>query len=215
MSILIVDDSAETLLLLRSILQTGGYKDKDLLPVGSAAEAFKHLGMDDLAGDAAGVDLILMDIQMPEINGIEACRRIKEVERLRDIPIIMVTAIAQRDKLQLAFAAGAMDYINKPVNKVELRTRVGSALKLKHEMDSRKAREQELRKRTEELEQALREVKVLRGFIPICASCKKIRNDQGYWQLVEAYIREHSEAEFSHGICPDCIKKFFSGVDPA
>lgn len=215
MSILIVDDSAETLLLLRSILLTGGYKDKDLLTVGSAAEAFKHLGMDDSAGDAAGVDLILMDIQMPEINGIEACRRIKEVERLRDIPIIMVTAVAQRDKLQLAFAAGAMDYINKPVNKVELRTRVGSALKLKHEMDSRKAREQELRKRTEELEQALREVKVLRGFIPICASCKKIRNDQGYWQLVEAYIREHSEAEFSHGICPDCIKKFFSGVDPA
>jgi len=215
MSILIVDDSAENLLLLRSILQTGGYKDKDLLPAGSAAEAFKHLGMDDSAGDAAGVDLILMDIQMPEINGIEACRRIKEVERLRDIPIIMVTAVAQRDKLQLAFAAGAMDYINKPVNKVELRTRVGSALKLKHEMDSRKAREQELRKRTEELEQALREVKVLRGFIPICASCKKIRNDQGYWQLVEAYIREHSEAEFSHGICPDCIKKFFSGVDPA
>ncbi len=215
MSILIVDDSAENLLLLRSILQTGGYKDKDLVTVGSAAEGFKHLGMDDSAGDAAGVDLILMDIQMPEINGIEACRRIKEVERLRDIPIIMVTAVAQRDKLQLAFAAGAMDYINKPVNKVELRTRVGSALKLKHEMDSRKAREQELRKRTEELEQALREVKVLRGFIPICASCKKIRNDQGYWQLVEAYIREHSEAEFSHGICPDCIKKFFSGVDPA
>jgi len=126
----------------------------------------------------------------------------------------MVTAMAQREKLQLAFAAGAMDYINKPVNKVELRTRVGSALKLKQEMDSRKAREQELKKRTQELEQALREVKVLRGFIPICASCKKIRNDRGYWQLVEAYIREHSEAEFSHGICPDCIKKFFPGVEP-
>jgi response regulator RpfG family c-di-GMP phosphodiesterase len=155
-----------------------------------------------------------MDIQMPEINGIETCRRIKEVERFRDIPIIMVTAVAQREKLQLAFAAGAMDYINKPVNKIELRTRVGSALKLKQEMDSRKAREQELKKRTQELEQALKEVKVLRGFIPICASCKKIRNDQGYWQLVEAYIREHSEAEFSHGICPDCIKKFFPGVEP-
>ena len=87
-------------------------------------------------------------------------------------------------------------------------------MKLKQEMDSRKAREQELKKRTQELEQALREVKVLRGFIPICASCKKIRNDRGYWQLVEAYIREHSEAEFSHGICPDCIKKFFPGVEP-
>lgn len=212
MSILIVDDSTENLLLLQSILQTGGYKD--LLTAESAEQAFKHLGMDDSGGDGMGVDLVLMDIQMPEINGIETCRRIKEVERLRDIPIIMVTAVAQREKLQLAFAAGAMDYINKPVNKIELRTRVGSALKLKQEMDQRKAREQELKKRTQELEQALREVKVLRGFIPICASCKKIRNDRGYWQLVEAYIREHSEAEFSHGICPDCIKKFFPGVEP-
>jgi sigma-B regulation protein RsbU (phosphoserine phosphatase) len=213
MSILLVDDSAENLLLLQSILQTGGYKD--LLTAESAEQAFKHLGMDDSGGDGGSVDLILLDIQMPEINGIETCRRIKEVERLRDVPIIMVTAVAQREKLQLAFAAGAMDYINKPVNKIELRTRVGSALRLKQEMDSRKAREQELKKRTQELEQALREVKVLRGFIPICASCKKIRNDRGYWQLVEAYIREHSEAEFSHGICPDCIKKFFPGVEPA
>ncbi|TLY39949.1 MAG: response regulator [Nitrospirae bacterium] len=212
MSILLVDDSAENLLLLQSILQTGGYKD--LLTAESAEQAFKHLGMDSSGGDGTNVDLILLDIQMPDINGIETCRRIKEVERYRDIPIIMVTAMAQREKLQLAFAAGAMDYINKPVNKVELRTRVGSALKLKQEMDSRKAREQELKKRTQELEQALREVKVLRGFIPICASCKKIRNDRGYWQLVEAYIREHSEAEFSHGICPDCIKKFFPGVEP-
>ncbi|OLC42423.1 MAG: hypothetical protein AUH74_04210 [Nitrospirae bacterium 13_1_40CM_4_62_6] len=212
MSILLVDDSAENLLLLQSILQTGGYKD--LLTAESAEQAFKHLGMDSSGGDGTSVDLILMDIQMPDINGIETCRRIKEVERYRDIPIIMVTAMAQREKLQLAFAAGAMDYINKPVNKIELRTRVGSALKLKQEMDSRKAREQELKKRTQELEQALREVKVLRGFIPICASCKKIRNDRGYWQLVEAYIREHSEAEFSHGICPDCIKKFFPGVEP-
>ena len=212
MSILLVDDSAENLLLLQSILQTGGYKD--LLTAESAEQAFKHLGMDSSGGDGTNVDLILLDIQMPDINGIETCRRIKEVERFRDIPIIMVTAMAQREKLQLAFAAGAMDYINKPVNKVELRTRVGSALKLKQEMDSRKAREQELKKRTQELEQALREVKVLRGFIPICASCKKIRNDRGYWQLVEAYIREHSEAEFSHGICPDCIKKFFPGVEP-
>ncbi|TLY45060.1 MAG: response regulator [Nitrospirae bacterium] len=212
MSILLVDDSAENLLLLQSILQTGGYKD--LLTAESAEQAFKHLGMDSSGGDGTNVDLILLDIQMPDINGIETCRRIKEVERYRDIPIIMVTAMAQREKLQLAFAAGAMDYINKPVNKIELRTRVGSALKLKQEMDSRKAREQELKKRTQELEQALREVKVLRGFIPICASCKKIRNDRGYWQLVEAYIREHSEAEFSHGICPDCIKKFFPGVEP-
>ena len=206
MRVLIVDDEAPARARLRQML--AAHADMEI-----AGEAESGVHAMRLAAELKP-DLLLLDIQMPDINGIETCRRIKEVERYRDIPIIMVTAMAQREKLQLAFAAGAMDYINKPVNKVELRTRVGSALKLKQEMDSRKAREQELKKRTQELEQALREVKVLRGFIPICASCKKIRNDRGYWQLVEAYIREHSEAEFSHGICPDCIKKFFPGVEP-
>ena len=60
-----------------------------------------------------------------------------------------------------------------------------------------------------ELQEALDKVKLLSGFIPICASCKKIRDDKGYWQQVEEYIREHSEAEFSHGICPDCAKKLY------
>jgi len=75
MSILLVDDSAENLLLLQSILQTGGYKD--LLTAESAEQAFKHLGMDSSGGDGTSVDLILLDIQMPDINGIETCRRIK------------------------------------------------------------------------------------------------------------------------------------------
>jgi len=60
-----------------------------------------------------------------------------------------------------------------------------------------------------ELQEALAKVKKLSGFLPICASCKKIRNDQGYWMQIEAYIRDHSEAEFSHGICPECMKKLY------
>jgi len=152
MSILIVDDSNENLLLLQSILQTGGYKD--LLTAESAEQAFKHLGMDDSGGDGAGVDLVLLDIQMPEINGIETCRRIKEVERLRDIPIIMVTVKTNPVDLQLAFAAGAMDFINKPLNKVELLTRVRSVLRLLKEIDHRKSREQELLQVMRQLEDA-------------------------------------------------------------
>jgi hypothetical protein len=65
----------------------------------------------------------------------------------------------------------------------------------------------------EEKEKALQDVKVLRGFLPICASCKKIRDDQGYWNQIESYIRDHSEAEFSHGICPDCTKKLYPDLD--
>lgn len=69
-----------------------------------------------------------------------------------------------------------------------------------------------VRKRTEELEKALAEVKRLSGFLPICASCKKIRDDEGYWQQVEVYIRDRSEAQFSHGICPDCAEKLYPGL---
>jgi FixJ family two-component response regulator len=133
---------------------------------------------------------------------------------LRDIPIIVVTAKTDLDNLQAAFAAGAMDFINKPLNAVELLARVQSALLLKTEMDCRKKREQELRRSNEELQQALREVKVLKGLVPICASCKKIRNDQGFWQQLEEYIQQHSEAEFSHGLCAPCIKKLYPGVYP-
>jgi response regulator RpfG family c-di-GMP phosphodiesterase len=105
-----------------------------------------------------------------------------------------------------------MDYINKPVKSLELLARVASAITLKKEMDCRKLRELELRRANDELQQALREVKVLRGLIPICASCKKIRNDGGFWQQIEEYIGEHSEAEFSHGICQPCLKKLYPGV---
>ncbi len=188
----------------------------------SAREALTLLGVEDSASvsfrglrenaghaPAEAVDLILMDLVMPEMDGAEACRRIKSVERLRDIPIIMVTAKTEPVDLQVAFSSGAMDYITKPVNKVELLARVASALNLKREMDTRKARERELAEKNRDLEQAFREVKVLRGFIPICASCKKIRDDKGYWQQIETYIQERSEALFSHGICKDCMKKLY------
>jgi response regulator RpfG family c-di-GMP phosphodiesterase len=158
------------------------------------------------------IDLILMDVLMPELDGVEACRQIKSRPHLCDIPIIMVTAKTDLSNLQAAFAAGANDYITKPVNSIELLARVSSALALKKEMDCRKAREGELRRSNDELQKALRDVKVLRGLIPICASCKKIRNDAGFWQQLEEYIGEHSEAEFSHGICQPCVKKLYPGV---
>ena len=153
-----------------------------------------------------------MDVLMPDIDGVAACRRIKQQVHLRDIPIIIVTAQNDLNNLRDAFSAGAMDYINKPVNGVELLARVSSALTLKNEMDRRKERETELRRINEELQRTLREVKVLRGLIPICASCKKIRNDGGFWQQLEEYIGEHSEAEFSHGLCQPCLKKLYPGV---
>jgi CheY-like chemotaxis protein len=211
MAILIVDDSADHRLLLKSILTKAGHAD--ITMADSAQAAFQVLSPHDEAPPPP-IDLILLDVLMPDMDGVAACRHIKQRDHLKDIPIIMVTAKNDMDNLQEAFSAGAMDYIAKPVNGVELLARVASALTLKREMDHRKAREVDLRRSNDELQRALKEVKVLRGLIPICASCKKIRNDGGFWQQLEDYLSEHSGVEFSHGLCQPCIKKLYPGVYP-
>ena len=204
MSILIVDDLPEIRSVLQIILEAEGYQP--LLIAESAREAFQCLGLDNPNSPPTEVELVLMDIQMPDLDGVEACRQIKTVDRFRDIPVIMVTAMAESGFLEAAFAAGAVDYVTKPLNRVELLTRMRSALQLKREMDRRKAREREL-------EQALRENKVLQGLLPICATCKKIRDAHGAWKRLEDYISEHSEATFTHGICAECARKIHPDWD--
>lgn len=148
MTILIVDDSTTQRLALASVLADEGYTDLRL--AGSAAEALQYF-----QDGANGINLVLMDLHMPVMNGIEACRQIKAVETRRDIPIIMVTSSTETEDLKLAFAAGAVDYITKPANEVELLVRVRSALKLKDETDRRKAREREMQQLNQQLEQVL------------------------------------------------------------
>jgi len=155
MKLLIVDDSSSQRMLLTSLLKVAGYTD--LVTAESALAAFEHLGIEahSQSLSATNIDLIMMDIDMAEMNGIEACQHIKEVESLKDIPIIMVTGRTYAEDLEAAFAAGAIDYITKPPNKVELLARVRSVLKLKSEMDQRKARERELVETNLRLEQAM------------------------------------------------------------
>jgi diguanylate cyclase (GGDEF)-like protein len=151
MNILIVDDSEDQLLVLKSILNAEGYRNIHL--VESAEKAFEFLGLNSKK-KKKDIDLILMDVTMPGINGIEACGTIKKEEALKDIPIIMVTALREETHLQSAFHAGAMDYITKPISKIELLARVHSALRLKRETDSRKEREREIVEMAEQLDAA-------------------------------------------------------------
>ena len=137
MSTLIVDDSPHIRELFKTLLNGNG-DSGDVLTADSALEAFKYLGMANPEGAPTTVDLILMDISMPEMDGIEACRWIKSTTSLRDIPIIMITGHSEVEFLDEAFEAGAMDYLTKPVSSVELRARVRSAQALKQEMDRRK-----------------------------------------------------------------------------
>lgn len=134
--ILIVDDSVDIRNLLTKHLNAAGYTD--LLTADSALSAFQILGLEDPLQPDPPADLILMDVTMPGIDGIEACRRIRASAKLRDIPIIVVTANDEPKDLESAFGAGALDYITKPVNKVELQVRVRSALSLKQDADDRK-----------------------------------------------------------------------------
>jgi AmiR/NasT family two-component response regulator len=144
-------------------------------------------------------DVVLMDIKMPKLDGIEATWKIQE---FCPTPIVIITAYDSGDLLTNAGAAGVSAFLTKPPQPVEIERAIVIAL-------ARHADIMEVRRLNKELEQALEEVKKLQGILPICSSCKKIRDDKNSWQQIEVYISNHSEAEFSHGICPDCAKKLY------
>jgi PleD family two-component response regulator len=142
MRILVVDDQEDSRDLTEGALLSAGYSD--IVTAKSGWEALKILDVGRTTDDAPPVDCMLLDIVMPEMDGVEACARIRNDQRYADLPILMVTALDDMDSLANAFVAGATDYITKPVNRVELVARVRAALRLKQELDRRLAREREL-----------------------------------------------------------------------
>ena len=142
MRILVVDDQESSRDLTEGALLSAGYSD--IVTAKSGWEALKFLDVGRTTDEAPAVDCMLLDIVMPEMDGVEACARIRNDQRYADLPILMVTALDDMDSLANAFVAGATDYITKPVNRVELVARVRAALRLKQELDRRLAREREL-----------------------------------------------------------------------
>lgn len=213
MKILIVDDDSTSQNLLKGILEKDGYSKIQLSSSGEDAL--------DLIGKEPP-DLILLDIFMPGIAGYEVCKRVRTNESTANIPILMVTggAVEADEATTKSFKAGATDFITKPIRAIELLSRVKASLIIKQnhdqlidELKRRLQAEKEREKLIIDLRQTIQQVKKLSGLLPICSYCKQIRDDKGYWNQIEEYLRDHSEADFSHSICPGCAKKHHPDLD--
>lgn len=202
MSIMIVDDSEEQRELLAMILRTAGYRS--LLLVESAEEGLKQLGICDDPSPSGRIEVVLMDLLMPGMDGLEACRRIRSEERLKHLPVIVVTAKTDPRDLTDAYTAGATDYIRKPVIPVELVARVSTAMGLTEEFDNLEERGRELDAKTRQLTQTVDELKTLRGTTCLCSKCKRVRTTSGIWQRLEDYLEENFNAKITSSVCNRC-----------
>ena len=191
MKVLVVDDDPVTAQMLGTLLLRWGYA---VTTATSGGEAWVALQAPELPS------LVLLDWLMPDLSGLEICRRMRADRRFDAVYIIMVTRLAETERLVEGLAAGANDYVAKPFQTPELRARVNVGVRMV-QLHS------ELRERIRQLEAALAENHQLRGILPICAYCKKVRDDEHYWHNVEKYVSEHSGAQFSHGVCPQCYEK--------
>lgn len=191
MRILVAEDDATSRRMLEVTLAKWGY---EVLVARDGPQAWQVLDGEEPPG------LALLDWVMPGMDGLEVCRKVRSVTRTPPIYIILLTARVAKDDVVRGFEAGADDYVTKPFNSDELRARVKVGRRIVE-------LQKNLALRVHDLENALARVKKLQGLLPICSYCKRIRDDQNYWQQVESYFSEHSDAEFTHGICPDCYDK--------
>ena len=194
-TILIIDDIPRNIEVLAHILVKENYY---IIAALNGRQAFKIIAH-------RLPDLVLLDIQMPEMDGFEICKKLKKSSVTRDIPIIFLTAKTDSKYIVKGFELGAVDYVTKPFRAPELLARVRTHIELK---DSKKA-QQEL---IQSLRKALEDVGTLKQLIPVCVSCKKVRDDEGYWKKIEEYFYKNSDYLLSHGLCPECAEKLYPDI---
>lgn len=187
--LLLVDDNPEDVVLTRRMLKTSDANNSnfhiDHCPNLTAALAY-------LSSDPP--DVILLDLGLPESLGLQTLEQV--LEAAPNLPVVVLTGLSDEELGVQAVQKGAQDYLVK--GQVNLYLLVRS---LRYAIERKQM--------ITELQEALSQVKILKGLLPICAKCKSILNDQGDWQQIESYIRERSEADFSHSFCPICLKELY------
>lgn len=206
---MVADDSYSSRELLKLILTRNGY-DSYLLEDGEQVL---------MMIEKIKPDIILMDVLMPKLDGFEVCKRLKKMPNIKRIPVIFITSLDNTEDITSGFENGGVDYITQPFQPAELLARLKTHLELKNSKDrllktivKLKKTKRVLINMIKRVQKAKREIKTLTGLIPICASCKNIRDDKGYWNRIETYISSRTQAQFSHGLCPDCMKKLYPKI---
>ena len=187
MKILIADDDLISNKMLEGVLHGWGH---EVVVACDGTQAWKLL-------QEGPPELAILDWLMPGLDGAELCRRLRTGQTATPVYVILLTGKSGKADIVAGLRAGANDYITKPFDADELLARVQVG-QMVTDLQTH------LAARVRDLEAALAQVKQLQGLLPICCYCKKIRDDQNYWQQVEKYLGNHLDVEFSHGICPDC-----------
>jgi sigma-B regulation protein RsbU (phosphoserine phosphatase) len=182
MKILIADDDSTCRLILTATLKKLGH---EVTVAKSAEEALAIF-------DTVGASLLISDMVMPGMNGLDLCRRIRAAPHPKYTYIILLTSVGGKSGYLVGLRAGADDFITKPFDEEQLAARIQVA---------------------ERILGLQTQVHQLVGLLPICAHCKKVRDDKNYWHEVESYIAKRTDAKFTHGYCPDCFNKAVREVE--
>jgi phosphoserine phosphatase RsbU/P len=204
MKVLIADDDPSSLFLEEEMISEWGY---EIITAVNGLKAMEILQQDNPP------QIALLDWLMPDKNGVEICAELRKQRQEPYIFTIILTSRTQKEFLIQGLESGADDYLTKPFDRQELKARLATGKRIVELQQELVKIQKEQKKLIHELQTALDNVKTLGGLLPICAWCKKIRNDQGYWDRIEDYLDSHTDAELSHGICPECEKLLLEGIN--
>jgi CheY-like chemotaxis protein len=197
MKVLIAEDDRVSRGLLIATVTNAGH---EVVATEDGEKAWQVLQQPD------GPTLAVLDWMMPGIDGVEICRRLRRAGAAEYLYVILLTTKNRQEEVVAGLEAGADDYVTKPYDPTELRSRIRAGQRI---LELKATLDEKVRK----LRDALEHVKQLQGLLPICMHCKSIRDEENTWHRIEAYIAEHADVRFSHGVCQKCLREHYPDLD--